>query len=125
MAEATHAEAVAALKSVTDVCQMTVSREVLVVMPDEEEEEGEGGEVYCIYICVLMSEYSTIIADGKGISRGAEWHKFQLHSTFYILRNYECGKNFGPLHVHAFFDTRSMIMHVYLPAASSQRCIQL
>ena len=85
MAEATHAEAVAALKSVTDVCQMTVSREVLVVMPDEEEEEeeGEGGEVYCMCTYIYMSDYSIIIADGKGISRGAEWRKFQLHSTFY------------------------------------------
>ena len=32
MLNATHAEAVALLKSITDVCQMVVSREVLVVM---------------------------------------------------------------------------------------------
>ncbi len=43
MVNATHAEAVAALKSVTTSCQLVVSREVLVVLPEdvaaEEEEE--------------------------------------------------------------------------------------
>lgn len=43
MVNATHAEAVAALKSVTTSCQLVVSREVLVVLPDEvTREEGEG-----------------------------------------------------------------------------------
>lgn len=42
MVNATHAEAVAALKSVTTHCQLVVSREVLVVLPDEmTKEEGE------------------------------------------------------------------------------------
>ena len=45
MVNATHAEAVAALKSVTSSCQLVVSREVLVVLPEdvatEEVEEGE------------------------------------------------------------------------------------
>jgi len=41
MTNATHAEAVAALKNVTDICLMVVSREVLVVMPDDDgESEG-------------------------------------------------------------------------------------
>ena len=47
MVNATHAEAVAALKSVTTSCQLIVSREVLVVLPDEiteEEEEEEEAE---------------------------------------------------------------------------------
>lgn len=46
MVNATHAEAVAALKSVTSSCQLVVSREVLVVLPEEitEEEEGEEEE---------------------------------------------------------------------------------
>ena len=35
MVNATHAEAVAALKCVTDVCKLVVSREVLVVMPED------------------------------------------------------------------------------------------
>ena len=35
MISATHAEAVAALKSVTDKCSMMVSREVLVVLPED------------------------------------------------------------------------------------------
>lgn len=35
MVNATHAEAVAALKSVTDICKLVVSREVLVVMPED------------------------------------------------------------------------------------------
>lgn len=35
MVNATHAEAVAALKSVVDVCRLVVSREVLVVMPED------------------------------------------------------------------------------------------
>ena len=43
MTNATHAEAVAALKNVTDVCLIVVSREVLVVMPDDDgESEGWG-----------------------------------------------------------------------------------
>ena len=42
MDNATHAEAVAALKSVTSSCQLVVSREVLVVLPDDIAEEGEG-----------------------------------------------------------------------------------
>ena len=44
MVNATHAEAVAALKSVTTSCQLVVSREVLVVMPEDIPEEGEEGE---------------------------------------------------------------------------------
>jgi hypothetical protein len=45
MVNATHAEAVAALKSVTTSCELIVSREVLVVLPDEvAKEEGEGEE---------------------------------------------------------------------------------
>lgn len=47
MVNATHAEAVAALKSVTNVCLLVVSREVLVVLPEgitEEDEEGEEEE---------------------------------------------------------------------------------
>ena len=39
---ATHTEAVAALKSVTDVCKLVVSREVLVVMPEDLQGEAEG-----------------------------------------------------------------------------------
>ena len=35
MVNSTHAEAVAALKSITDACRMVVSREVLVVMPED------------------------------------------------------------------------------------------
>ena len=42
MVNATHAEAVAALKSVTTSCQLVVSREVLVVMPEDVAVEGEG-----------------------------------------------------------------------------------
>lgn len=38
MVNATHAEAVAALKSVTDICRLVVSREVLVVMPEDLQE---------------------------------------------------------------------------------------
>ena len=41
MANATHAEAVAALKSVTDMCYLVVSREVLVVLPEDIKEEDE------------------------------------------------------------------------------------
>ena len=44
MVNATHAESVAALKSVTTSCQLVVSREVLVVLPDEAAKEG-GDEV--------------------------------------------------------------------------------
>ena len=46
MSTATHTEAVAVLKNVKDVCRLVVSREVLVVMPDEkaEGEEGEEGD---------------------------------------------------------------------------------
>ena len=43
MVNATHAEAVAALKSVIDVCRLIVSREVLVVMP-EDLQGAEGAE---------------------------------------------------------------------------------
>ena len=42
MASSTHAEAVASLKRVTDVCLMVVSREVLVVMPEDAGGQGEG-----------------------------------------------------------------------------------
>ena len=36
--------------------------------------------VFGLKLKILISaKYNTI---GKGISRGAEWHKFQLHSTF-------------------------------------------
>ena len=41
MVNATHAEAVAALKSVTDVCKLIVSREVLVVMPEDLQNTGQ------------------------------------------------------------------------------------
>ena len=41
MVNATHAEAVAGLKSVIDVCQLVVSREVLVVMPEDLQEAEE------------------------------------------------------------------------------------
>ena len=44
MVNATHAEAVAALKSVIDVCQVVVSREVLVVMPEDLQEAEEPPE---------------------------------------------------------------------------------
>lgn len=44
MVNATHAEAVAALKSVTDVCRLVVSREVLVVMPEDLQETEQTGE---------------------------------------------------------------------------------
>lgn len=43
MVNATHAEAVAALKSVVDVCRLILSREVLVVMP-EDLQGAEGAE---------------------------------------------------------------------------------
>ena len=43
MVNATHAEAVAALKSVIDMCRLVVSREVLVVMP-EDLQGAEGAE---------------------------------------------------------------------------------
>lgn len=43
MVNATHAEAVAALKSVIDVCKLVLSREVLVVMP-EDLQGAEGAE---------------------------------------------------------------------------------
>ena len=43
MVNATHAEAVAALKSVVDVCRLVLSREVLVVMP-EDLQGAEGAE---------------------------------------------------------------------------------
>lgn len=41
MVNATHAEAVAALKSVTDACKLVVSREVLVVMPEDLQKAGQ------------------------------------------------------------------------------------
>lgn len=41
MVNATHAEAVAALKNVSSICQLVVSREVLVVLPGEIAEEEE------------------------------------------------------------------------------------
>ena len=44
MVNATHAEAVAALKSVVDVCRLVVSREVLVVMPEDLQETEEAME---------------------------------------------------------------------------------
>ena len=44
MVNATHAEAVAGLKSVIDVCQLVVSREVLVVMPEDLQETEEPEE---------------------------------------------------------------------------------
>ena len=47
MMNLTHAEAVAGLKSVTSTCHLVVSREVLVVLPNEiteEEEEEEENE---------------------------------------------------------------------------------
>ena len=43
MTNATHAEAVAALKNVTDICLIVVSREVLVVMPDDDGESEDWG----------------------------------------------------------------------------------
>ena len=43
MTNATHAEAVAALKNVTDICLIVVSREVLVVMPDDDGESKDWG----------------------------------------------------------------------------------
>ena len=43
MTNATHAEAVAALKNVTDICLIVVSREVLVVMPDDDGESQDWG----------------------------------------------------------------------------------
>ena len=42
MVNATHTEAVTVLKNVKEVCKMIVSREVLVVMPDEQPEKAEG-----------------------------------------------------------------------------------
>jgi protein scribble len=42
MVNATHTEAVTVLKNMKEVCRMTVSREVLVVMPDEQ--QGDGGD---------------------------------------------------------------------------------
>ena len=44
MISATHAEAVAALKSVTDVCKLVVSREVLVVLPEDMQEVEQKAE---------------------------------------------------------------------------------
>ena len=42
MVNATHTEAVSVLKNMKEVCSLVVSREVLVVMPDEHtEEDGE------------------------------------------------------------------------------------
>ena len=40
MVNATHTEAVSVLKNMKEVCLLVVSREVLVVMPDEPAEEG-------------------------------------------------------------------------------------
>ena len=45
MVNATHAEAVAALKSVTDSCTLVVSREVLVVMPEDLQETERNVEL--------------------------------------------------------------------------------
>lgn len=50
MRNATHAEAVAALKSVSDVCKMVVSREVLVVMPEDMPAE-EGTQAVMPFSC--------------------------------------------------------------------------
>ena len=49
MVNATHTEAVAVLKDVREVCRMVVSREVLVVLPEEqlEKTEGERREAAC------------------------------------------------------------------------------
>ena len=44
MVNATHAEAVAALKNVTDTCKLVVSREVLVVMPEDLQEAEQQPE---------------------------------------------------------------------------------
>ena len=44
MVNATHTEAVTVLKNMKDVCNMVVSREVLVVMPDEQPSEKNGGK---------------------------------------------------------------------------------
>lgn len=52
MVNATHAEAVAALKSVTDRCSMMVSREVLVVLP-EDIPPGSGESIICI-VCEVQ-----------------------------------------------------------------------
>lgn len=56
MVNATHTEAVSVLKNMKEVCLLVVSREVLVVMPDEPAEEG--GEfqdtLYMYILCILM-----------------------------------------------------------------------
>ena len=53
MVNATHAEAVAALKSVTDRCSMMVSREVLVVLPDDIQ-LGSGESIICVlHVCAV------------------------------------------------------------------------
>ena len=44
MVNATHTEAVTVLKNMKDVCRMVVSREVLVVMPEEQQSEKAEGE---------------------------------------------------------------------------------
>ena len=41
MVNATHTEAVSVLKNMKEVCSLVVSREVLVVMPDEQSELGK------------------------------------------------------------------------------------
>lgn len=51
MVNATHTEAVSVLKNMKEVCLLVVSREVLVVMPDEPAEEG-GEFEDVIFLCV-------------------------------------------------------------------------
>lgn len=67
MVNATHVEAVSVLKNIQEMCLVVVSREVLVVMPDEPTGE-EGGkcqkrgvplEYSCSCTCILICNLHT------------------------------------------------------------------
>ena len=50
MVDATHTEAVKVLKNLKERCSLVVSREVLVVMPDEPVEQDGGWQPECVLV---------------------------------------------------------------------------
>ena len=77
MANATHAEAVAALKSITSSCHLVVSREVLVVLPSEdipekEEEKEEEGDKTEPTPALPVLDDSKMTASDVAVTSGGE-----------------------------------------------------
>ena len=94
MMNATHTEAVTVLKNVKEVCRMVVSREVLVVMPEEQLEKTEGKDLYrgrvgeAYYKCRIMKKHKTCFCVAFGYCRVSmidTWHTIMQTMSMIIV----------------------------------------